>query len=141
MCILLVQTFFAAWILYSSGTDGEFLASSLYAGCGARQSVTLVAEVGSGPGKVRRIDVCLTGGVGEDGWKVTQILEGPLWMQIDSNSKVNYSTVSYTTLSGVQSKILHIRGGLRGGGGVGMGVSGMVFVGLVLGCIEAKFCK
>ena len=27
------------------------------------------------------------------------------------------------------------------GGGVGMGVSGMVFVGLVLGCIEAKFCK
>ena len=33
------------------------------------------------------------------------------------------------------------RAGLRGGGGVGMGVSGMVFVGLVLGCIEAKFCK
>ena len=33
------------------------------------------------------------------------------------------------------------RVGLRGGGGVGMGVSGMVFVGLVLGCIEAKFCK
>ena len=33
------------------------------------------------------------------------------------------------------------REGLRGGGGVGMGVSGMVFVGLVLGCIEAKFCK
>ena len=27
------------------------------------------------------------------------------------------------------------------GGGFGMGVSGMVFVGLVLGCIEAKFCK
>ena len=27
------------------------------------------------------------------------------------------------------------------GGGVGMGVSGMVSVGLVLGCIEAKFCK
>ena len=34
-----------------------------------------------------------------------------------------------------------VRVGLRGGGGVGMGVSGMVFVGLVLGCIEAKFCK
>ena len=34
-----------------------------------------------------------------------------------------------------------IRAGLRGGGGVGMGVSGMVSVGLVLGCIEAKFCK
>ena len=33
------------------------------------------------------------------------------------------------------------RVGLRGGGGVGMGVSGMVFVGLVLGCIETKFCK
>ena len=33
------------------------------------------------------------------------------------------------------------RAGLRGGGGVGMGVSGMVFVGLVLGCIEANFCK
>ena len=33
------------------------------------------------------------------------------------------------------------RVGLRGGGGVGMGVSGMVFVGLVLGGIEAKFCK
>ena len=36
---------------------------------------------------------------------------------------------------------IEIRAGLRGGGGVGMGVSGMVFVGLVLGCIEAKFCK
>ena len=34
-----------------------------------------------------------------------------------------------------------IRAGLRGGGGGGMGVSGMVFVGLVLGCIEADFCK
>ena len=34
-----------------------------------------------------------------------------------------------------------LRAGLRGGGGVGMGVSGMVFVGLVLGCIEAKFYK
>ena len=34
-----------------------------------------------------------------------------------------------------------VRAGLRGGGGVGMGVSGMVSVGLVLGCIEAKFCK
>ena len=33
------------------------------------------------------------------------------------------------------------RVGSRGGGGVGMGVSDMVFVGLVLGCIEAKFCK
>ena len=33
------------------------------------------------------------------------------------------------------------RAGLRGGGGVGMVVSGMVSVGLVLGCIEAKFCK
>ena len=38
-------------------------------------------------------------------------------------------------------KYLIFRVGLRGGGGVGMGVSGMVFVGLVLGCIEAKFCK
>ena len=35
----------------------------------------------------------------------------------------------------------NVRAGLRGGGGVGMGVSGMVFVGLVLGCIEAKICK
>ena len=34
-----------------------------------------------------------------------------------------------------------VRVGLRGGGGVGMGVSGIVFVGLVLGCIETKFCK
>ena len=33
------------------------------------------------------------------------------------------------------------RAGLRGGVGVGMGVSGMVSVGLVLSCIEAKFCK
>ena len=39
------------------------------------------------------------------------------------------------------SNSLVSRAGLRGGGGVGMGVSGMVFVGLVLGCIEAKFCK
>ena len=36
---------------------------------------------------------------------------------------------------------LVFRAGLRGGGGVGMGVSGMVFVGLVLGCTEANFCK
>ena len=34
-----------------------------------------------------------------------------------------------------------LRAGLRVGGGVGMGVPAMVFVGLVLGCIEAKFCK
>ena len=35
------------------------------------------------------------------------------------------------------------RAGLRGAaaGGVGMGVSGMGSEGLVLGCIEAKFCK
>ena len=41
----------------------------------------------------------------------------------------------------VTPKPSEVRVGLRGGGGVGMGVSGMVFVGLVLGCIEAKFCK
>ena len=34
-----------------------------------------------------------------------------------------------------------VQGWFERGGGVGMGVSGMVFVGLVLGCIEAKFCK
>ena len=41
--------------------------------------------------------------------------------------------------AGLDQKVARV--GLRGGGGVGMGVSGMVFVGLVLGCIEAKFCK
>ena len=40
-----------------------------------------------------------------------------------------------------RSCLYNDRVGLRGGGGVGMGVSGMVFVGLVLGCIETKFCK
>ena len=44
-------------------------------------------------------------------------------------------------LSRVRTGEVSYRVGLRGGGGVGMGVSGMVFVGLVLGCIEAKFCK
>ena len=42
---------------------------------------------------------------------------------------------------GIHKIIIKYREGLRGGGGVGMGVSGMVFVGLVLGCIETKFCK
>ena len=40
-----------------------------------------------------------------------------------------------------KAEAMEAMAGLRGGGGGGMGVSGMVFVGLVLGCIVAKFCK
>ena len=64
-------------------------------------------------------------------------------MRIDNTSGTD--TVCYQLSLGCTGTgcacIGNIRVGLRGGGGVGMGVSGMVFVGLVLGCIEAKFCK
>ena len=51
------------------------------------------------------------------------------------------SLCAHEPASAKASYYRNYRVGLRGGGGVGIGVSGMVFVGLVLGCIEAKFCK
>ena len=51
----------------------------------------------------------------------------------------NYRSLPVKTKNGLVQ--LKVRVGLRGGGGVVMGVSGMVFVGLVLGCIDADFCK
>ena len=59
----------------------------------------------------------------------------------DAEFPFSAEEIEKSNSTGVGVEMIDYRAGLRGGGGVGMGVSGMVFVGLVLGCIEAKFCK
>ena len=65
----------------------------------------------------------------------------PMEFPDEVNRRFQFDASTENPSTGEDSQTREPRAGLRGGGGVGMGVSGMVFVGLVLGCIEAKFCK